>query len=122
MAQAGLAAQKINGYEREEPSHSAVAQAIRSGAADAGLGIEHTARAFGLGFVPLAEEHYSLVCHKAMLEQPPVRALRAMLARQDWQQRLAGMPGYSPNQCGDVLALRQALPWWSYAQRRRPAP
>ena len=118
LAQAGVAAQKISGYEREEPSHSAVAQTIRSGAADAGLGIEHTARAFGLGFVSLAEEHYSLVCHRTMLDQPPVRALRALLASQDWQQRLAGMPGYSPHQCGDVLALRQALPWWSYARPR----
>jgi putative molybdopterin biosynthesis protein len=119
---AGMAPQTIDGYQREEPSHSAVAQSIRSGSADAGLGIEHTASRFGLGFVPLAEEDYVLVCHKAMLEQPPVRALRALLSAPEWQQRLALMPGYAPHRCGEVLALRKLLPWWSYAQARRPAP
>jgi putative molybdopterin biosynthesis protein len=122
LAEAGITPHTVDGYQREEPSHVAVAQSIRSGSADAGLGIEHTARTFGLGFVPLAEEDYVLVCHKAMLEQPPVRALRAVLASPEWQQRLAGMPGYAPHQCGEVLALRRVLPWWSYAQRRRPEP
>lgn len=118
LAQAAMATSSIAGYEREEPSHSAVAQAIRSGSADAGLGIEHAARALGLDFVPLAQEHYSLVCHKAMLDQPPVRALREMLQSSSWKQALAKMPGYAPYKCGEVLSLRKALPWWTYARLR----
>ena len=120
LAQASLSADQVQGYAREEPSHGAVAQAIASGSADAGLGIEHAARALGLDFVPLAQEQYSLVCHKSMLETAPVLALRALLQSASWQQRLAAMPGYAPQQCGEVLSLRKALPRWNYAPARQP--
>jgi putative molybdopterin biosynthesis protein len=119
LAQAGLAPAAIRGYRHEEPSHAAVAHAIASGQADAGLGIEHAARESGLDFVPLAEEQYLLVCHKAVLETPAVRALLELLATPAWQQRLATLPGYAPSRSGEVLAMRQLLPWWSYATPRR---
>ena len=42
-----------SGYQRELPTHRAVAAAIRSGSADAGPGIRAVAEAWGLDFVPL---------------------------------------------------------------------
>lgn len=91
-----------------EDSHLAVA----CGVGDAGIGIEAAAAAFGLGFVPLAQERYAFVCHKPALEHPAVRALRALLAGPAWATQLAAMPGYAADQPGRVLRLTEALPWW----------
>jgi putative molybdopterin biosynthesis protein len=122
LAREGLQGENIAGYEREEPSHAAVAQAVAAGAADCGLGIEATARARGLDFVPLLQERYYLVCLRHALEQPAVAALRALLQRADWQARLAALPGYQPWRSGQVLSLKAQLPWWKLPPKRRAVP
>jgi putative molybdopterin biosynthesis protein len=121
LAQAGLSPSQVRGWERTEPSHAAVAQAVASGSADAGLAIEAAARARGLGFVPLLREDYYLVCLKSVLEEPPLRALREVLATPAWQDRLRQLPGYEPLHPGEVLSLRQQLPWWHYEKAKRRA-
>ncbi len=118
LAQAGMGPSDIQGYPTQEPSHTAVAQAIAGNAADAGLGIEAAAREKGLGFVPLAQERYHLVCLKSELLTPPVQALLKELQSRDWQTTLQSLPGYSGEraQSGQVLSLRATLPWWHYRQ------
>ncbi len=113
LARDGLAPAGIAAAVREEPSHAAVAQAVASGSADAGLGIEAAARARGLDFVPLLQERYYLVCLKEALDEAPVAALRRLLQGETWQRRLAGLPGYAPWRSGEVLSLKAQLPWWS---------
>jgi putative molybdopterin biosynthesis protein len=110
----------IRGYETTEPSHTAVAQAVASGAADAALGIEVAARSRGLDFVPLVQEHYYLVCLKAALDQPPVQALLEVLHSKGWRGLVAALPGYDPHGSGEVLSLRRQLPWWKFPRRKRP--
>lgn len=119
LAQAGVLPDRIDGWDRTEPSHAAVAQAIASGAADAGLAIEAAARARGLGFVPLVQEMYYLVCLRSALEEPPMLALRELLGTQEWQARLGQLPGYEAFRSGEVLSLRQQLPWWRYPRARK---
>ncbi len=121
LMQAALDPQRITGYSTTEPSHNAVAHAIASGAADAGLGIEVAAVAHGLDFVPLVQEAYHLVCMKSALDDPAIAALMALLQSAQWQDRLAGLPGYAPLQSGQVQSLRRVLPWWDFAARRRAA-
>jgi putative molybdopterin biosynthesis protein len=120
LAQSGIAPAAIEGYAATEPSHAAVAQAVASGAADAGLGIEAAARSRGLYFVPLLKEDYYLVCLKAALEQPPVQALLGVLRGPGWREMLAALPGYEPDRCGEVLSLRARLPWWDFARKKKP--
>ena len=122
MAQTQLRAAGIRGYENTEPSHTAVAQAVASGTADAGLGIEVAARSRGLDFVPLVQEDYYLVCLKTALEQPPVQALLEVLRSERWRNQAAGLPGYEPQACGEVLSLRRQLPWWDFPRPKRRAP
>ncbi len=119
LAQAGLQADNLQGYAYTEPSHTAVAQSIASGSADAGLGIELAARSKVLDFVPLLQEYYHLVCLKSALDQPAIAALRQLLQGQAWQQTLASMAGYTPSNSGDVLALSQVLPWWDFRRKKR---
>ena len=115
----------IEGYDSSEPSHDAVALAVASGAADAGLGIEASARARGLDFVPLTDECYYLVCLKAALPNPAVQQLLQILQSAGWQQTLAGIAGYRAERSGEVLSLKRVLPWWKFdapGPSRQPRP
>ena len=116
LAEAGIAPEQLRGYEQTEPSHAAVAQAVLAGQADAGLGIEATARGRGLDFVPLVTEDYHLVCLQSALDEPPVTALRDVLASPGWRASLAALPGYVPSHSGQVRAMTQVLPWWRFAR------
>ena len=118
LAEAGIDPGEVSGHDRAEPSHTAVAQAIAAGQADAGLGIEAAGRARGLDFVPLLSEDYHFVCLKAALDEPPVAALRSALATPEWQSMLAGLPGYQPTHSGQVRSLTQVFPWWRFARAK----
>jgi putative molybdopterin biosynthesis protein len=110
----------IGGYvESVEDSHLAVAAAVASGLADAGMGIEAAAHSYGLHFVPLADEDYFLVCLRDALDQPPVMKLREVLASATWQQALRSLPGYGSSRAGQVLSLTKALPWWTFRVGKR---
>jgi molybdate transport repressor ModE-like protein len=119
LAQAGVEAQAIRGYALNEPSHTAIAQAVAAGAADVGMGIEVAARARGLDFVPLVHERYHLACLKASLDQPATLALRNLLQTPEWLAQMATLPGYSPWQCGEVQAMNTVLPWWQFTRKKR---
>jgi putative molybdopterin biosynthesis protein len=119
LAQSGLRPEHIEGFDRTETSHAAVAQAVASGQAQAGLGIEAAACARGLDFVALAQERYHLVCLKEALDQAPVRALRQMLQSAAWQDAVNRIAGYQGTQSGEVLALSQVLPWWQFKSKKK---
>lgn len=118
LAQSGLQASDLLGYESTEPSHAAVAHAIAAGAGDVGMGIEVAARAQALDFVPLVQESYHLVCLKTALDDASVVALRSLLASSLWQKQLATITGYTPYHCGEVLSLSAVLPWWQFARKK----
>ncbi len=125
LAKAHLASSEIDGFERTEPSHQAVAESVASGSADAAFGIEAAARARGLDFVALAREQYFLATLAPNLEQPQVAALLQVLASPGWAAVLRRIPGYAPERSGQVLSLRAVLPWWSYRKPKaasKPPP
>jgi molybdate-binding protein len=119
LAQAQLCSQDLNNWPDEEPSHTALAEAIASGRCDVGLGIESTARARGLGFVPLVEEQFHLVCLKSALDTPATQALRDFLQDEAWTQILRSLQGYSPKNSGEVQSLSKRLPWWTFKRTKK---
>lgn len=121
LAEEGLAPTAIRDYDSGEPSHAAVAQAIAAGQADAGMGIEATARMRGLDFIPLVEEQYHLACLRSALDEPGIQALLAVLRAEAWHATLTRLPGYTPEHSGEVLAMSRVLPWWRYRTRKPEA-
>ena len=124
LAAAGIEPERISGFHGPcEDTHVAVAAAIASGVADAGLGIEAAAAQFNLAFVPVIEEDYYLLCRKEALDRMALVRLRELLAGAAWRAALASLPGCTPHdRAGSVLVLTQALPWWHYRTPRPQAP
>ena len=119
LTQEGLSSDDLNNWPDEEPSHLALAEAIASGRCDVGLGIESTARARGLGFVPLLQEQFHLVCLKSALDTPATLALRSHLQSSDWIKMLNHLQGYQADHSGEVQALNQQLPWWTFKRTKK---
>jgi molybdate-binding protein/transcriptional regulator with XRE-family HTH domain len=99
----GLAAADLPGYDTQAGGHLQVASAIAAGLADAGIASEPAARAYGLAFVPLADEHFSLVIPAEHGPSREVQALLKVLSSPWLLAQLAGLPGYDAATCGDRL-------------------
>jgi putative molybdopterin biosynthesis protein len=84
------------GYANQPKSHNAVAAAIAQNRADWGLAIEPVARLYGLGFLPVAPEHYDFLLVEARRDRPAVQAFLAALRDPATRARIAAL-GMSPN-------------------------
>ncbi len=102
LAQAGIEASAIRGYEREEVTHLAVAAAVATGLADCGMGVRAAAVALGLDFVPMAWERYELAIPRRFWESALLSPLRAVLGDARFRAAVAAMPGYDPAEMGQV--------------------
>jgi molybdopterin molybdotransferase/putative molybdopterin biosynthesis protein len=91
----GIPASGMKGYETEEFTHMAVAVAVKSGAADAGLGILSAAKALDLDFIPVTTERYDLVIPEAFFETPPIERLLTVIRSEEFASRLDELGGYS---------------------------
>jgi putative molybdopterin biosynthesis protein len=105
LGKLGITAEQVQGYGREEYTHLAVAAAVASGAADAGLGIRAAARALELDFVPLAQERYDLVIPREYYEGVLVRPLLELLHNDRFRTDVAAMPGYDVSIMGQIVAI-----------------
>jgi molybdenum cofactor synthesis domain-containing protein len=72
-----------DGYWNQPRSHNAVAAAVAQRRADWGMTIAPVAHAAGLGFIPLAEEHYDFALVTAHKERPAVQAFLRALASEE---------------------------------------
>ena len=104
LAQAGIEPETINGYEREEYTHLAVAAAIAGGRADCGLGITAAARALDLDFVPLFQERFDLIIPAEYAQSDLLAPLFELLEDQAFKAAVAQLPGYDVNQMGKIVA------------------
>lgn len=109
LEQHGLDHTKLDGYERVEFTHAAVAAYIASGMADACFGVEAAARQFDLDFVRLATEDYFFVCRKQTLDIASVQKVLEILRGQAFHDAIALLPGYTASDAGKVMPIREAL-------------
>ena len=92
---------ELPGYHTKAAGHIQVASAVAAGLADAGVASEPVARAYGLGFLPLADERFDLVLPGAHLGSREVQGLLKVLASPWLLAQLASLPGYDLASCGD---------------------
>jgi len=103
LSELGIAPEKVNGYQREEYTHLAVAAAVQSGVADCGLGVRAAARALKLDFVSVEWERYDLVIPKIYYESELLRPLLELIRGETFKQVVAQLDGYDPSPMGQVV-------------------
>lgn len=105
LSKLNLDPSKIQGYDREEMSHLAVASCVARGVADVGLGIEKAAtQVKDIDFLPLQKERYDLVVYKSDLEKPHFQAMLAVLQSESFRHEIAGMGGYDISLMGKIIS------------------
>ena len=100
LTRAGIDPAGIVGYEREEPTHHALAAAIASGRADCGMGVLAAARAFDLDFVPVTKEPYDLVLECETLDLPLLRPFWDLLSSEAFKSSVEALGGYHTAEMG----------------------
>ena len=105
LQRAKIPAQSIAGYNSVAPTHMAVAAAVVEGRADVGLGLVAAARAYGLGFVPLASERYDLVLLAEDRALTPVSMLLDIIAKPGYRAVVAELGGYDTTHTGEERSI-----------------
>jgi molybdate-binding protein/DNA-binding XRE family transcriptional regulator len=107
----------LTGYDTRATGHLQVASAIAAGLADAGVCSEPAALAYGLPFVPLADERFDLVIPGSAAESREVQSLVRVLSSPWLLAQLDTLPGYDASRCGEHIAT---LPGRTAARRVKP--
>jgi molybdate-binding protein/DNA-binding XRE family transcriptional regulator len=103
--------------ERRLPSrfardHRGVAEALRSGWADAGVCVRLASEEAGLNFLSVRQEDYDLVFAKSLRDDPRIQALVRVVRSDAYRRLLGDLPGYDVAQTGE-------LDWTSTDSRAR---
>ena len=98
MLAAGCVPRPERGESAE--SHLAVAAAVATGAADAGLAVRAVAESAGLDWVPILSEPFELALDPAA--RAAAEPLLATLAESSVHARLSAMPGYDLSMSGEL--------------------
>ncbi|WP_232630486.1 molybdopterin biosynthesis protein [Methylobacterium sp. Leaf118] len=83
------------GFWNQPRSHNAVAAAVAQGRADWGVAIASVAAPYGLGFLPLTEEHYDFAYTAGTEARPALAAFLALLGAPETAAAL-GELGFTP--------------------------
>jgi len=107
LKKAGIDGGSIDGYYREAATHMAVAAAVQSGSADAGMGIASAAKALDLDFIPLGEEEYDFAVLPHFLELKEMQVFLYILKDPAFHGRLEELAGgaYTWEKAGELEIL-----------------
>lgn len=89
-------------------NHRAVAEAVQSGWADAGVCVQLTGAEAGLTFLPVQEEAYDLCCPNELLDEPKVQSLLKVVRSVEYRRLLGNLPGYNTVETGNLTRLSES--------------
>jgi len=99
-----ISSKSINGYEKEELSHLAVASTVARGEADVGVGNEKASlQVNNIDFVPLQKERYDLIIKEEDINTPPIQAVLEILNSKEFKMELLGIGGYDISETGKII-------------------
>jgi putative molybdopterin biosynthesis protein len=105
LQKAGIDPGTIPGYEREVTTHIAVALAVKSGEAEAGLCVYSAAKALGLPFAPLSMERYEIAIRREHMDDPRIRALVCAIRSDQFRAILNRLGGYETTETGSARTV-----------------
>ncbi len=93
----------INGYQREEYTHLAVAAAIKNDACDTGMAIFASAKAMDLDFVPVDVERYDLCILTETMPDQQLECLLNVIRSDEFNERVLAFGGYETDLTGQIM-------------------
>ncbi len=102
LKQAGIDPRQVQGYDKEEFTHMAVAVNVLTGTASCGLGIYAAAKALDLDFVPLARERYDLAFLPELFDWKTETVLE-LIRSEAFKARIAALGGYETTLTGRIM-------------------
>jgi molybdate-binding protein/DNA-binding XRE family transcriptional regulator len=104
LAASHIKPNRVKGYSDEVLSHLDVASRVKSGLADAGIGVQSVASICGLDFVPLQRERYDLVIPKAHYETlSGLQVLLDTMVSKPFRDELEALGGYDTREIGKLV-------------------
>jgi len=97
----GIDPKEIKGAQNEKTTHTEVAQVIAEGGANAGIGLEASARQFGLDFIFLTRERYDLIFEQKNINKKEFETLITWLNTSKGKAGLANFPAMTPQKQGE---------------------
>jgi putative molybdopterin biosynthesis protein len=102
----GISPDSLQGYDREVPTHLAVALAVKTGEVDAGMCVYSAAKALGLRFIPVASERYEIAIRSEHLVDLRVSKLCDTIVSPGFKAIMERLGGYDTTATG----VRRLLP------------
>jgi molybdate-binding protein/DNA-binding XRE family transcriptional regulator len=103
LQSAGIASKMALSPALQASGHLDVARAIALGVADVGPATRDAALAFGLDFIPIAEERYDLAVPSDELSDPRIARLFEVMTSAAFRRELRAL-GYDVAECGERIA------------------
>ncbi len=102
---AGIDSHQIQGYATEKTTHTAVAQTVAEGQAEAGIGLQAAALTYNLDFIPLTRERYDRVIPKPILDLPSMQRFIIGLSDPLTKEMILNLGGYEVEETGQVRMI-----------------
>jgi excisionase family DNA binding protein len=102
LAQAGIAAERLNLVRPDCPTGADLAEAVRTGRADCGVASRSVAAPAGLDFVPIVWERFDLALRQRDYFLPGPQALFGFMRTPAFRERAAEFGGYDVSAAGTV--------------------
>jgi putative molybdopterin biosynthesis protein len=99
----GISPESIRGYDQTLNTHTACAQKILQGQADAALGLQASAIQHGLDFIPLFEERYDLILPRS--HETILAPLLDHIQTSGFRKNVATLTGYSTTKSGEQITI-----------------
>jgi putative molybdopterin biosynthesis protein len=100
LTKKGMDGAEIRGYEREVTTHLAVALAVKSGEADAGMCVYSAAKALGLAFSPVGKERYEIAIRRENMDDGRILSLINAIRSPGFKDVLIRLGGYETKETG----------------------
>lgn len=98
-----LSVQEINGYNREEYTHLAVASSVKNDGCDTGLAIYASAKVMDLEFIPIEVERYDLCILPDLISNKQLESLLAAIHSPQFKKRVSEFGGYELDRSGQII-------------------
>ncbi|MRR17713.1 MAG: helix-turn-helix domain-containing protein [Deltaproteobacteria bacterium] len=103
LKQRGIAAQAIDGYDREVFTHFEVGLSLVSNESDVGIASAAVAKILDLDFHPLTSERFDMILDKDTFFQPAIQAFIETLKSDGFKNRVEKIGNYNFRDAGRIL-------------------